>query len=587
MQDRWAELEAVQKEYASFTRFCFVCMTSLLGFTCTWMQLAIAAFLQFGPLYRMIQAQRGEAKTTITAMYAVWRLIHNPRARIVIVSSTEKMAKEIGGWIIQILKGMPELECMLPDTAAGDRASVISFDVHNELKGAEKSPSIKVLTITGSMSGTRADILIADDIETPQNSMTEHQREHLRFLTKEFTSICSTGDIIYLGTPQSVDSVYNSLPSRGYTIRIWPGRFPTQKEQENYGDMLCPIIVQRMLDNPDLRTGGGPTLDRGKPTDPDMLNEEVLTKKEIDQGPAYFQLQHMLDTRLSDMDRFPLKPEKLIFLRPNPGVAPAVVTCIASENNRLLLPSGFPLNPRLYLASGASGETIQWQGTHFYIDPAGGGQNGDESAWACTKMAAGYIWLVGVGGVPGGTDESSLDAMVELIQRFKPNTLGIEKNFGHGMYASVLLPRLLRKHKCSLTEPWNGKQKETRIIAALEPLLGAGRLIVDPDIVAQDWASVQHYPAAMRSSYSFIYQLMRLTREKGSLLHDDRLDAVAGACEHWQEQVKQDELKAQAAAKVTDWNKRFNNPLGEGVKIKGFGSTGRPSYTTTRMRIYQ
>ena len=103
----------------------------------------------------MIQAQRGQAKTTITACYAVWRIIHEPSTRILIVSSGDTMATEIANWVIQIIKNMDELKCLRPDKSAGDRESVKAFDVHFALKGPEKSPSIACMGITSNMQGKR------------------------------------------------------------------------------------------------------------------------------------------------------------------------------------------------------------------------------------------------------------------------------------------------------------------------------------------------------------------------------------------------------------------------------------------------
>ena len=69
-----------------------------------------------------------------------------------------------------------------------------------------------------------------------------------------------------------------------------------------------------MYADPTLRTGGGLDGSLGKPTDPVLLDEETLTKKELDQGQAYFQLQHMLNTKLSDEMRHPLKTKNLIVM---------------------------------------------------------------------------------------------------------------------------------------------------------------------------------------------------------------------------------------------------------------------------------
>ena len=161
---RWSELEKLQEHYKDFRDFYADVSESLLGFTPTWMQYDIADYVANGPVWRMVQAQRGEAKTTITGCYAGWRLIHDPSTRVLILSAGTTMAKEISTWCIQIINTMPELEILRCDKShPGARASVEAYDVHWMLKGADKSPSVKCLGVTSNLQGSRADVLISDD----------------------------------------------------------------------------------------------------------------------------------------------------------------------------------------------------------------------------------------------------------------------------------------------------------------------------------------------------------------------------------------------------------------------------------------
>ena len=130
-------------------------------------------------------------------------------------------------------------------------------------------------------------------------------------LTKEFESVCSKGQIIYLGTPQTTESIYNNLAGRGYAIRVWTGRYPTYEQEANYGDTLAPMLQQDMLMDPSLRTGYGLDSCQGKPTCPEMFDEEILLTKELSMGAAKFQLQFMLNTKLADEERYPLKLQNL------------------------------------------------------------------------------------------------------------------------------------------------------------------------------------------------------------------------------------------------------------------------------------
>lgn len=563
-RERWDQLKLVQNAYPEFNEFLYDVITGLMNFECTPNQIDMADYLQTGPQFRMIQAQRGQAKTTVTAAYAVWRLIHDPTTRILIISSGDKMAKEISNWILQILSGMEELACMLPDRSKGDRASVEAFDIHYALKGAEKSPSVACMGITGNMQGKRADVLIADDIESQKNSATAEMRERLTHLSRDFTSINSKGDIIYLGTPQSVDSIYNALPGRGFDIRIWPGRYPTDKEVDNYGMCLAPMIRNAMTADPSLRVGGGLDGTRGKPTDNVILGEEILVKKEIDQGASYFQLQHMLDTRLSDAERFPIKLSKVIFMSVPSEQVPVQLFQQQAPQHLISLPQDYPLMDKMYRLAGSSNEFMKFEGTHMYVDPAGGGQNGDETAYAVTRYAAGKVYLVDVGGVPGGLDTESLDALTAVAAKWKPNKISIEENYGKGALSQVWRPNLFKKVSTEVEDIWESGQKELRIIDTLEPVIGSGRLVIDEDLILHDWKTVQKYPAEKRASYSLLSQMAKITRDRGSLFHDDRIDAVAGSVRNWVEVLAVDDAQAVAAAQQAAFREMQSNPLGNG-----------------------
>jgi len=582
-QERWKQLKLLQENYPTFDEFLYDVMTDLMGFDCTANQIDMGRYLSDGPQYRMIQAQRGQAKTTVTAAYAVWRLIHDPSTRVLIISSGDTMAKEISNWVIQIITGMEDLHCMLPDKAHGDRSSVAAFDVHYVLKGPEKSPSVACMGITGNMQGKRADVLIADDIESAKNSMTAEMRERITHLSRDFTSINSKGDIIYLGTPQSVDSIYNGLPGRGFGIRIWPGRYPTAKELDNYGNYLAPMIRNALERDPSLQTGGGIDGTRGKPTDPVLLGEEVLVKKEIDQGASYFQLQHMLDTRLSDAERFPLKISKIAFMNISPNTTPVQIYQQVAPANVIQAPStDYPVTSKMYRVASFSNEFGAFQGTYMYVDPAGGGQNGDETAYAVTKFSAGKVYLVDVGGVPGGLGDESMQALTEIAKKWKPEEIGIEENYGKGALSSTWRPTLFKEHACHVEDIWESGQKELRIIDTLEPVIGSGRLVVEEELIEKDWQSVQKYPAERRHTYSFFCQLEKITRERGALFHDDRIDAVAGSVRKWVEDLQQDDEAAALAAQKAAYEEMMKNPLGNGRPVPGHhpGYSSQPNMTT-------
>lgn len=592
---RWAKLEALQDEYPNFIDF-LDDVFDHLGFDLSWVQADIGEYLAYGPQHLMIQAQRGQAKTTITAAFAVWSLIHNPKARILIVSAGGTQANEISTLVVKLIDTMDALEFMRPDRNAGDRTSVEKYDIHYTLKGLDKSPSVACAGITANMQGKRADILIADDIESSKNAMTALMRDVLMDKTRDFTSICIDGRIIYLGTPQSIDSVYNSLPGRGFKVRVWPGRYPTVEQIDNYAGMLAPAIMDRLSRNPLLGTGGGVLNDQGRPVEEGKyLGEGQLQFKEQDQGPSYFQLQHMLNTRLVDANRFPLKPEHLI-----------VMNLGKTENFPLTVVRGFGADARSDFKVGnasfqlthphqVSPETAKLQGVVMYVDPAGGGkQSKDETAYAVCGFLNGNIYLLEIGGIEGGYETEGMITLKKRALYWNANVIKIEKNMGYGAFAAVWSP-ILRANdknehgveipetafKGGIEEDLVRGQKEMRIINTLEPVMARGALIVDQSVVSKDEADIQKYIASEKQTYSLFHQMMRLTREPKSLPHDDRLDALEGAVRHFQHLLALDQEKVIAKAKEAEILKWQKDPLGHKARAQAQQrAMGRRSVST-------
>ena len=539
---RWRKLEMLQSAYPHFVPFMEDVM-DFLGFDSTEIQKDIAGFLQYGPMYLMIQAQRGQAKTTVAAAFCIWSLIHDPKFRILIASAGGKQANEISTLIVRLILTMDELEMLRPDPTNGDRVSVEAFDVHYTLKGVDKSPSVACIGVGGNLQGKRADILLADDVESGKNSLTAVMREGLLNVMRDFPSICSAGRIIYLGTPQTMESVYNTLPASGFEVRIWPGRYPTAKQAAHYGNDLAPLLRNRLAHNPMLGMGGGILGDQGQPTDPVLFGEATLQKKEMAQGSAFFQLQHMLNTALNDAMRYPLKPSNLVVMRCGGDYYPVEVTRGMDASSLRQFKSG-STNFVMSAPHAVSKDVAKLQGKVMYVDPAGGGKNGDETAYAVTGFLNGNVYLLAVGGVPGGYSIAQMDALTAVAEFWKPDRVIIEKNMGYGAFREVWIPLLFKRYKCAVEDDMVHGQKETRIIETLEPVMSRGSLIVNEDCVSADEDGIAHYPANIRQTYSFFHQLTKLTRDRGALRHDDRLDAVEGAVRAWVKQLLIDQTEA-------------------------------------------
>jgi len=564
IKQRFAYAAAVAEQYPEFREFAEDGM-AFLGFSLTDMQADIAEYMQHGPRLSMVMAQRGEAKSTLAALYAVWCLIQRPAYRVLIVSGGEKQASEVALLVIRIIMNWDILEYLRPDRLAGDRVSVESFDVHYALKGIEKSPSVACIGITANLQGKRADLLIPDDIETTKNGLTSVQRGQLLQLSKDFSAICTHGDILYLGTPQTKDSIYNTLPGRGFTVRIWPGRFPTLDEQEKYGDKLAPFLSERIAADPSLISGGGIDGTKGKPADPFRYTEEDLCDKELDRGPEDFQLQYMLDTSLADAARQQLKLVDLIVANYDWERLPEVQVYQAAQKYEVQLRPDFPIPlTRMYHPVPVDCAFMKpKEAPVMCIDPAGGGA--DELGWAISATVGPYIHLLDVQGWRGGLNDPNAERLVNSIRKYGVKVVQCESNMGHGLF-EINLRAILSKHDdlkdVGVVGIYSTGQKERRIIDSFVSAVQRHKIIVHQQVFDSDIECGKQHSIEKRVQYSMFYQFANITTDRSSLEHDDRLDAAALAVRYWKAVLVVDEDKAAEARRLHDAVEFMQNPMG-------------------------
>lgn len=483
------------------------------------LQYDIANYLQTGPKRKIIEAFRGVGKSWITSAYALWRLYWNPQLNILVVSASKERADSFSTFTLRLIDEMGILSPLKPDFNKGQRNSKIAFDVGPAR--ASHAPSVKSVGIYGQLTGSRADVIIADDIEISNNSYTQMMRDKLSEAVKEFDAILKPSDdaeITYLGTPQVEMSLYNALRDRGYSTRIWPARVPSTEKRIGYGDRLAPYVAKME--------------DVGRTTDPARFSDNDLREREASYGRSGFALQFMLDTTLSDAERFPLRLNDLIVLPLDRDMAPEKV--VWSSGPELLIKdlasTGFA-GDGFHRPMGIQGEFREYTGSIMFVDPSGRGM--DETAYAVVKMLNGQLFLTACCGHIEGYSSNGMSQLVRVAKENKVNKILIESNFGDGMFTELFKPYLNDEYPCALEEVRSTKQKEARIIDTLEPVLNQHRLVVDRSVIEEDFRSIERYPEERAREYLLFYQMTRITRERGSLNHDDRLDALAGAVAYW------------------------------------------------------
>ena len=477
-------------------------------------QYAIADYLQHGPKRLQIQAFRGVGKSWITGAFVLWTLFNNAEKKIMIISASKERADNMSIFLQKLIIETPWLVHLRPKSDDA-RWSRISFDVNCS---PHQAPSVKSVGITGQLTGSRADLMILDDIEVPGNSMTELMREKLLQLCTEAESILTPkhdSRIMYLGTPQTTFTIYRKLAERNYRPFVWPARYP--RNTSKYEGLIAPQLQE------DLEAGSEPW----EVTDPDRFGDNDLIEREAAMGRSNFMLQFMLDTSLSDAEKFPLKMADLIITSVNPQSAPeSIIWCSDPQNVIKDAPTvGLP-GDYFYSPMQLQGEWGPYSESICSVDPSGRGT--DETAAAYISQRNGLLYLHEMRAYKDGYSDNTLLDILKGCRKYSTTKLVIETNFGDGIVGELFKKHLQQTQQhIDVEEVRANVRKEDRIIDSLEPILNQHRLIVDRGVIEWDYKSNKDAAPEERLLYMLFYQMSRMCREKGAVKHDDRLDCLA------------------------------------------------------------
>lgn len=527
-------------------------------------QLAIARYLQNGPKRLQIQAFRGLGKSWIAAAFTLWILYRDLDKKIMVVSASKQRADDFTIFCQKCLIEIPWLNHLTPQDD-DQRWSRVSFDVRG-CRPAQ-SPSVKSVGITGQLTGSRADLIIFDDVEVPSNSATDMMREKLLQLVTEGESVLTPkpdSRIVFLGTPQTTFTIYRTLRERNYVPLVWPARYP--KSLVGYED----ILAQELQD--DIDRDGHDTL-AWKPTDT-RFSEINLLEREQSMSRSNFMLQFMLDTSLSDALKFPLKLSDFSVLPLDLEKGPSDVVWGADKETLLDLPAVALPGDRWHRPK-AIGEFVPWKETIIAVDPSGRGK--DETVSVILSQINGNLFLRDIFANQDGYSDITLREILRRGKQYGATTCLIESNFGDGA-----IMELLKKHAqemkvgMAFEEVRATTRKEDRIIDTLEPVLNQHRLVIDSRLITWDYQSNNDMAPEERLPRMLMYQLTRMCREKGAVKHDDRVDALALGVKYFQDvlaiSAKQEEIE-QKRQQWTNMVTAFINHPQEATDILVQGGT--------------
>ena len=496
-----------------------------------------------------IQAMRGCGKSVISCIYCCWLWYCNPTIRICLICANGTKAEESASLVKQIFDGCELLHHLRPDpqadvvlrhgkksrTLAKEQNKMTRFDVRGA--GVSKDPSFACYPLFGGWTGAHPDIIIPDDIEIPENSGTPGKRRKILKKVQECESlILEGGTIMYMGTPQTEESVYFELDNKGYAIRKWPAELVEPNDER--AQYVSPMLLRKVIDGVDKP---------GSPSYPERFPAERLLEKR-GKGLAYYALQMLLDPSYADANRFPLKLKDLIVFDAPSDCAPTNIFYGGYlKKIHDLHPWG--LGEDFFCGPGHyEPQYEKYTDTVMYIDPKGGGA---DSVGVCIAATLnGFIYILECRGFAvgqaGGTSEALMERIARLGFQHGVKRYIVESNWGgsktESAYAQLLQPILIK---------WNGQvavelnyvtgQKEARILDTLEPIVGAHRLIVHTRVCKR-----QHDD----DRRNIMYQFTHINRDRGALGHDDEIDALYGAVSQFISHVVLDPSKREAERHV-------------------------------------
>lgn len=474
-------------------------------------QYDIARYLQRGPRRKLVMAFRGVGKSWIFSAFIAWRLWREPDLKVLVVSASKPAADQVARFVRRLIQELPVLRALKP--RAGQRDSASAFDVGPARPA--KDPSLRAVGVNGQITGSRADLILADDIETQNNATTAAARARLSEQIKEFDAVLRPGGgVTFLGTPQSIETIYAALGQRGYALRIWPAEIPA--DPSVYHGRLAPFVLRR------IGAGGEP----GASLDPARFDQEDLAARRASYGPAGYALQFLLDARETDAARHPLRLADLIVLELEQGRAPNRLAWAASGPALDDLAAAAALlgrqDDRFLGPAEMSEDLAPFADAVMAVDPSGRGK--DETAYAVLKALNGMLFLTGSGGFEGGYEPETLESLARIGREAGARRCIVERDFGDGMFARLLEPAMRRAGWRAAIEERSagGRGKERRMADLLEPVMAQHRLAVDRAVVLADAATAEAAPER-----ALFRQMSRLSRLEGALAHDDRLDALA------------------------------------------------------------
>ncbi len=414
----------------------------------------------------LLMSFRNSGKSTIVGLFCAWVLYYHDHYRILVIAADYALAKKMVRNVKRIIEKHPLTTGLKPSKL--DQWASDQFTVNRSVE--QRDPSMLAKGLSANLTGLRADLIICDDVEVPNNCDSPFKRRELREKLSELDYILTPqGMQLYIGTPHSFYTIYQTAFDE------------SKKEQEpfllNFEQMLLPILNGK-----------------NQSAWPERFSLEKIASIRSRSGENKFLSQMMLKP-VNTSDSV-LDPNRLRLYNAE--------LSISYSQNREVLKLG---DKKLISAS-------------CWWDPSFGNKDGktDNSVVACVFVdEEGGYWLHdikylhGGGGHNGNNASFQCEQVADFLSKNHLFSVHIETN-GIGKFLPSILREVLKKRKikAAVLESHSKENKEQRILDAFEVLLADRAL----NAHCQIWQS------------GFIEEMREWSPHGNG--KDDALDAVAG-----------------------------------------------------------
>jgi len=426
---------------------------------------------QTGDRELLLLAFRNAGKSTLVGLFSAWLLSRDPNIRIMVLAADLALARKMVRNVKRIIERHPLIVGLNGGLkpARADQWAADQFTVNRTRE--LRDPSMLAKGIGANVTGSRADVVICDDVEVPNTSDTLPKREDLRERLDEIDYVLAPGGLqLYIGTPHTYYSIYTGDPR------------PETGEEKPYLDDFKRLELP-LLDN------------KGQSRWPERFPQQKIDAIKRRTGPNKFQSQMML--RPVNVAEGRLDPDRL---RPYDDD----LNYIEANNEAKLM-----LGARRLVSASC------WWDPSF-----GSPDKGDASVIACIFTdEEGDYWLHAVRymehdpELSATTDEATqlCRQAVDFVRANHLSSVTLETN-GLGRFLPGLLRRELKGTglQCAVIEKASHRAKDLRIIDAFDAVLAAGRLHAHRNVFST------HFVTEMREW------------RPGTKARDDGLDAVSG-----------------------------------------------------------